>query len=110
MRKLLLFVFLSFSCGYSISQEVLVLEEMRFPILITDKALIFEDESAKLTFEEIINPAIQKKFKYSNIHKLLLKIIGENKERQKSKLESAFLNWKGDLEQVDDVCIIGIKI
>jgi hypothetical protein len=22
----------------------------------------------------------------------------------------SFLNWKGDLEQVDDVCIIGIKI
>jgi hypothetical protein len=29
---------------------------------------------------------------------------------QKNKLNSAFENWKGNLEQVDDVCIIGIKI
>jgi len=26
------------------------------------------------------------------------------------KPETAFSQWKGDLEQVDDVCIIGIRI
>jgi hypothetical protein len=29
---------------------------------------------------------------------------------QKQKLDQIFENWKGDLEQVDDVCVIGIKI
>jgi hypothetical protein len=25
-------------------------------------------------------------------------------------LEQAFLKWKGNLEQVDDVCVIGLKL
>jgi hypothetical protein len=29
---------------------------------------------------------------------------------QKNILEKSFQDWKGDLEQVDDVCIIGIKV
>jgi hypothetical protein len=31
-------------------------------------------------------------------------------EIQKQKLEDVFKNWKGDLEQVDDVCMIGVRI
>jgi hypothetical protein len=29
---------------------------------------------------------------------------------QKEKLERTFDEWKNNLEQVDDVCIIGIKL
>ncbi len=29
---------------------------------------------------------------------------------QHQKIEKTFETWKGDLEQVDDVCVIGIKI
>ena len=29
---------------------------------------------------------------------------------QKKQLESAFKNWKGDLDQVDDICVVGIRI
>ncbi len=29
---------------------------------------------------------------------------------QQQKLSDAFDNWKGDLEQVDDVCLIGVRI
>lgn len=50
-----------------------------------------------------------KKFKYSNLQKLLLDLNPDKLETQKLKLESTFNNWKGDLEQVDDVCIVGIK-
>ena len=31
-------------------------------------------------------------------------------EQQKQKLEDFFYEWKGELEQVDDVCIIGVRI
>jgi len=51
-----------------------------------------------------------KKFKYSNLQKLLLENSNEKLEIINTKLEIEFKNWKGDLEQVDDVCIIGIKI
>ncbi len=51
-----------------------------------------------------------KKFKYSNLQKLLLQNSSEKTEIQKTKLESVFSDWKENLEQVDDVCIIGIKL
>jgi hypothetical protein len=28
-------------------------------------------------------------------------------QEQKEKLQKVFLDWKGDLEQVDDFCLIG---
>jgi hypothetical protein len=31
-------------------------------------------------------------------------------EEQRKIIEEAFENWKGDLEQVDDVCVIGVRI
>jgi len=29
---------------------------------------------------------------------------------QKEILENKFISWKGNLEQIDDVCVIGMKI
>jgi len=31
-------------------------------------------------------------------------------DEQKQIIEQTFINWKGDLEQVDDVCVIGVKV
>jgi hypothetical protein len=31
-------------------------------------------------------------------------------ETQKEILDRAFEGWKGDLEQVDDVCVIGVRV
>jgi serine phosphatase RsbU (regulator of sigma subunit) len=51
-----------------------------------------------------------KKFKYSNLKKLLLKNSNKSPAIQKRELERSFISWKSDYEQVDDVLIIGIKI
>lgn len=51
-----------------------------------------------------------KKFKTKQLQEILVSISHEPMETQKQKLNSAFDIWKGDLEQVDDVLIIGIKI
>ncbi len=51
-----------------------------------------------------------KKFKYKQLNELLLSISKKSMTDQKEILEKTFAEWKGDLEQVDDVCIIGIKI
>ena len=37
-------------------------------------------------------------------------MANEPMETQKQKLNDVFDNWKGELEQVDDVTIVGIKI
>jgi len=51
-----------------------------------------------------------KKFKYSSLAKILIEINHLSMVEQKSELEKVFENWKGGLEQVDDVLVIGIRI
>jgi serine phosphatase RsbU (regulator of sigma subunit) len=52
----------------------------------------------------------EKKFRYKTMKQLLVKLYNKPLEAQKRELERNFIKWKGDLEQVDDVLIIGIKI
>jgi hypothetical protein len=52
----------------------------------------------------------QKKFKYAHLEETITSICTRNPEEQKNMLEKGFDQWKGSLEQVDDVCIIGIRI
>jgi sigma-B regulation protein RsbU (phosphoserine phosphatase) len=51
-----------------------------------------------------------KKFKYKPFMELLQNHSSLKMEEQKNKLDEAIENWKGDIEQNDDICIIGIKI
>ncbi len=51
-----------------------------------------------------------KKFKYKPFKKLLLENADKPMTKQKEILNYAFENWKGNIEQVDDVVVIGIKI
>ncbi len=51
-----------------------------------------------------------KKYKYKQLEDLLLANSNKPLEEQKNILSQSFDNWKGKLEQVDDVTIIGIKI
>ena len=51
-----------------------------------------------------------KKFKYKQLEELLISISDKPMDTQKQILSQTFDNWKGNLEQVDDVCLIGVRI
>lgn len=51
-----------------------------------------------------------KKFKYKALQQLLEANAEQPLEQQRELLLSAFNSWKGNLEQVDDVTIIGLKL
>lgn len=51
-----------------------------------------------------------KKFKAKAFRELLLSIQDKSMEEQKTIIDKAFETWRGSLEQVDDVCIIGVRI
>jgi serine phosphatase RsbU (regulator of sigma subunit) len=50
-----------------------------------------------------------KKFKYKKLQDLLLKHCDKSMEEQKEILDLAVEQWRGKLEQVDDILVIGIK-
>lgn len=50
-----------------------------------------------------------KKYKQKRFKEFLLSIQNENMKIQKQKLYDEFIAWKGNLDQVDDICIIGIR-
>ena len=51
-----------------------------------------------------------KKFKYKQFEELLVSINDKTMQQQSDIISEKFELWKDTLEQVDDVCIIGIKI
>ena len=51
-----------------------------------------------------------KKFKAANLKKLIISNRDKSMSAQKELLFKRFENWKGDLEQVDDVCVIGVRV
>lgn len=51
-----------------------------------------------------------KKFKNSQMKELLLQISSKSIKEQGKEMENHFDRWKGELEQVDDVCVIGFCV
>lgn len=52
----------------------------------------------------------ERKFLSRQFSELLLCNNSLPMKQQAEAIEKAFLNWKGDLEQIDDVCVMGIKL
>ena len=50
------------------------------------------------------------KFKYIPFKNLLLSAYQQPYLNQKELVETAFNDWKGELDQIDDVCVMGINI
>lgn len=51
-----------------------------------------------------------KKFNRSRFRKMLCALSNYPMEQQKKVLNLSFDNWKGTQEQIDDVCVVGIKV
>ena len=51
-----------------------------------------------------------KKLKYKQFQEILMSGHAKPIIETESKVEEIFDEWKGDLEQVDDVCVIGIRV
>ena len=50
-----------------------------------------------------------KKFMYKQLDQLLLSHSNKSITLQKETLQAQFVSWKGELEQVDDICVLGIN-
>ncbi|MEX1003678.1 MAG: SpoIIE family protein phosphatase [Crocinitomicaceae bacterium] len=61
-------------------------------------------------FADQFGGAKGKKFKYKQFKDILLGLTSEPMEKQLSILDQSFEEWKGEFEQVDDVCVIGVRM
>jgi hypothetical protein len=50
-----------------------------------------------------------KKLKYQPLKDLLVSLVGKDMEEQGLLLDREFEKWKGDIDQVDDVVLIGMR-
>jgi len=51
-----------------------------------------------------------KKYKYKRVKELLLTNNIKPHSEQKNNIITEFISWKGKNEQIDDVCLMGVKI
>lgn len=51
-----------------------------------------------------------KKFKTSRFREVLMQIATQEIKHQKRELEAVFDSWRGQFEQVDDICVLGIRV
>jgi len=52
----------------------------------------------------------RKKYKAANFKKLLLSVQKERMGKQKQLIANAFDSWRKNFEQIDDVCVIGMRM
>lgn len=101
--------------------ELIELKGQKQPIGKFDNAVDFESKTFELLKGDLIylfsdGYADQfggdkgKKMKYANLQKYLQEIAKLPLKEQQQLLHDNFEKWRGDLEQVDDVCIMGIRI
>ena len=70
-----------------------------------DKVYIFTDG-----YQDQFGGKKGKKLMPKKFKKLLLDSNQLSMEQQKETLENEFNSWRGELEQIDDVCVIGVEI
>lgn len=89
--------------------ELLAFTNNMFQLQKNDTVYLFSDGYAdQFGGPEAYNGG--KKFKISRLKELLLSIQHLPMNEQKNEIEKAFYNWKGELEQVDDICIMGVRV
>jgi len=51
-----------------------------------------------------------KKLKYKPFKHILIELYKKSMDDQAQLISDSFVKWRGDLEQIDDVCVIGVRI
>ncbi|MBI2259473.1 MAG: tetratricopeptide repeat protein [Flavobacteriia bacterium] len=61
-------------------------------------------------FQDQFGGPKEKKYRASQMRELFISLFDKPMAEQKIIIEKSFEDWKGDLEQVDDVCVIGVRV
>ena len=103
-------------------QQLIELSPDKMPVGKHDKDNVpFSQHSTQLQKNDLIytltdgfpdqfGGPLGKKYMYKKLKEMLIHISQLPMNEQKEILKTTLNTWKGDLEQVDDVCLIGVRI
>jgi serine phosphatase RsbU (regulator of sigma subunit) len=94
-----------FPIGAFVGEELQLFTNHEWELQKGDVIYIFTDG-----FADQFGGPRGKKFKYKQFQELLLENHKKSMQEQKSILERTNAEWQGNLEQVDDILIIGIRV
>lgn len=94
-----------FPIGVFVGEELKKFTGHRLDLQEGDCVYIFSDG-----FADQFGGPYGKKFKISRFRELMLNISQYPMDKQNEVLDDTLRDWQGDLEQVDDIVVIGIKI
>jgi ligand-binding sensor domain-containing protein/serine phosphatase RsbU (regulator of sigma subunit) len=61
-------------------------------------------------FQDQFGGEKDKKFSSAKLESLLVSLQNSSLDEQEKIILNTFVQWKGDLEQLDDVCLLGVKV
>lgn len=102
-------------------EEITVIQPDKQPIGVFENQKEFTNHTIKLEkgdsiylfsdgFMDQFGGPHGKKYKYSRFRDLLKSIAHEAMDEQGKLLKKEFESWRGSLEQIDDVCVMGVRI
>ncbi len=94
-----------FSVGKSTDSTTEHFDEHQIQLRTSDMVYIFSDG-----YPDQFGGQFGKKYKFRRFRHVLLTIHKLPAKKQQEFLEDNFNSWKGELEQLDDVLVIGVKI
>ncbi len=77
----------------------------KLPLVEQDTLYVFTDG-----FIDQFGGKDRKKYKTKRFKELLLAIQDESMDKQRDILENTLESWRGEIAQIDDICIIGIRL
>lgn len=81
-----------------------VFEDHEFELEQGDEIYLFSDG-----YPDQFGGERGKKFMYKRLKEYILSISGSPMHNQLRQLEKNFLDWRGEIEQIDDVCMVGVR-
>ncbi len=91
--------------GAFIENEIKFFTNNEIPVQKGDIVYIFSDGYA-----DQFGGEQGKKYTYKRLKETLISISDKGMEEQRHELHLTFEKWKASLDQVDDVCLIGVKL
>jgi serine phosphatase RsbU (regulator of sigma subunit) len=86
-------------------QEPLPFTDCHLPLTMGDTLYLFSDG-----YVDQLGGGSRKTFRSRRFRELLLKIQEESMEKQKMILAEKLNEWRGEIEQIDDILVIGMRI